>query len=102
MINILTEKDIFITPNTNVARESISKWVKNLSDGVNSIDDEMMKFVGANKTDTSSTSDGNPTTTASETHNYDSDDSPYFIRSYIGTVNQSFSELGIDYNIDIS
>ena len=35
MINILTEKDIFITPNTNVARESISKWVKNLSDGVN-------------------------------------------------------------------
>ena len=35
MINILTEKDIFITPNTNVARESISKWVKNLADGVN-------------------------------------------------------------------
>ena len=35
MISILTEKDIFITPNTNVARESISKWVKNLSDGVN-------------------------------------------------------------------
>lgn len=35
MINILTEKDIFITPNTNVSRESISKWAKNLADGVN-------------------------------------------------------------------
>ena len=35
MINILTEKDIFITPNTNVSRESISRWVKNLADGVN-------------------------------------------------------------------
>ena len=75
---------------------------RNIADSVNSSDDEMTKFVGANKTDTSLTSDGNPTTTASETHNYDSDDSPYFIRSYIGTVNQSFSELGIDYNIDIS
>lgn len=35
MTNILTEKDIFITPNTNVSRESMSKWVKNLADGVN-------------------------------------------------------------------
>ena len=35
MINILTEKDIFITPNTNVSRESMSRWVKNLADGVN-------------------------------------------------------------------
>lgn len=35
MTNILTEKDIFITPNTNVSRESISKWVNNLADGVN-------------------------------------------------------------------
>ena len=35
MINILTEKDIFITPNTNVSRESISRWVKNIADGVN-------------------------------------------------------------------
>lgn len=75
---------------------------RNLSDGVNSIDDEMMKFVGTNKADSYSTFDGTPTTTASETHNYDLDDSPYFIRSYKGTVNQSFSELGIDYNIDIS
>ena len=35
MISILTEKDIFITPNTNVSRESISRWVKNLAEGVN-------------------------------------------------------------------
>ena len=35
MISILTEKDIFITPNTNVSRESISRWVKNIADGVN-------------------------------------------------------------------
>ena len=35
MTNILTEKDIFITPNTNISREIISKWVKSLSDGVN-------------------------------------------------------------------
>ena len=35
MASILTEKDIFITPNTNVSRESISRWVKNLADGVN-------------------------------------------------------------------
>lgn len=35
MTNILTEKDIFITPNTNVSRESMSRWVKNLADGVN-------------------------------------------------------------------
>ena len=35
MINILTEKDIFITPNTNVSRESMSRWIKNLADGVN-------------------------------------------------------------------
>ena len=35
MTNILTEKDIFITPNTNISRESMSKWVKNLADGVN-------------------------------------------------------------------
>ena len=35
MASILTEKDIFITPNTNVSRESMSKWVKNLADGVN-------------------------------------------------------------------
>ena len=35
MINILTEKDIFITPNTNVSRESMSRWVKNLAEGVN-------------------------------------------------------------------
>ena len=35
MTNILTEKDIFITPNTNVSRESISKCVNNLADGVN-------------------------------------------------------------------
>lgn len=35
MTNILTEKDIFITPKTNVSRESISKWVNNLADGVN-------------------------------------------------------------------
>ena len=35
MINILTEKDIFITPNTNVSKESMSRWIKNLADGVN-------------------------------------------------------------------
>ena len=35
MASILTEKDIFITPNTNVSRESISRWVKNLAEGVN-------------------------------------------------------------------
>ena len=35
MTNILTEKDIFITPNTNVSRESMSKWIKNLAIGVN-------------------------------------------------------------------
>lgn len=35
MINILTEKDIFITPNTNVSRESISEWVKNFAEGIN-------------------------------------------------------------------
>ena len=35
MINILTEKDIFITPNTNVSIESMSRWVKNLAEGVN-------------------------------------------------------------------
>ena len=35
MISILTEKDIFITPNTNVSRESMSKWVKNLAESVN-------------------------------------------------------------------
>lgn len=35
MANILTEKDIFITPNTNVSRESMSRWVKNLTEGVN-------------------------------------------------------------------
>ena len=35
MTNILTEKDIFITPNTNVSRESMSRWVKNLAKGVN-------------------------------------------------------------------
>ena len=35
MINILTEKDIFITPNTNVSRESMYRWVKNLAEGVN-------------------------------------------------------------------
>lgn len=35
MTNILTEKDIFITPNTNVSRESMSRWVKNLADDVN-------------------------------------------------------------------
>lgn len=35
MTNILTEKDIFITPNTNVSKESMSKCVKNLAAGVN-------------------------------------------------------------------
>lgn len=35
MASILTEKDIFITPNTNVSRESMSIWVKNIADGVN-------------------------------------------------------------------
>ena len=35
MISILTEKDIFITPNTNVSRESMSRWVKNLAEDVN-------------------------------------------------------------------
>ena len=35
MASILTEKDIFITPNTNVSRESMSRWIKNLADGVN-------------------------------------------------------------------
>ena len=35
MTNILTEKDIFITSNTNVSKESISRWIKNLADGVN-------------------------------------------------------------------
>ena len=35
MASILTEKDIFITPNTNVSRESMSRWVKNLAEGVN-------------------------------------------------------------------
>ena len=35
MASILSEKDIFITPNTNVSRESISRWVKNIADGVN-------------------------------------------------------------------
>lgn len=35
MTNILTEKDIFITSNTNVSRESMSRWVKNLAEGVN-------------------------------------------------------------------
>ena len=35
MASILTEKDIFITPNTNVSRESVSKWLKNLADDVN-------------------------------------------------------------------
>ena len=35
MTNILTEKDIFITPNTNVSRESMSRWVKNLAEDVN-------------------------------------------------------------------
>ena len=35
MASILTEKDILITPNTNISRESMSRWVKNLADGVN-------------------------------------------------------------------
>ena len=35
MASILTEKDIFITPNTNVSRESMSIWIKNLAEGVN-------------------------------------------------------------------
>ena len=35
MTNILTEKDIFIIPNTNVSKESMSRWIKNLADGVN-------------------------------------------------------------------
>ena len=35
MASILTEKDILITPNTNVSRESMSRWVKNLAEGVN-------------------------------------------------------------------
>ena len=35
MASILTEKDIFITPNTNVSRESMSKCVKNLAESVN-------------------------------------------------------------------
>ena len=35
MASILTEKDIFITPNTNVSKESMSRWIKNLADGVN-------------------------------------------------------------------
>ena len=35
MTNILTEKDIFITPNINVSKESMSRWIKNLADGVN-------------------------------------------------------------------
>ena len=35
MISILTEKDIFITSNTNVSKESMSRWVKNLAEGVN-------------------------------------------------------------------
>lgn len=53
-------------------------------------------------TDYSSTYDGSSTTTASETRSYDSDENPYFIRTYVGTKNESFSELGIDYNIDIA
>ena len=35
MTNILTEKDIFITPNTNISRESMSIWIKNLAEGIN-------------------------------------------------------------------
>lgn len=35
MASILTEKDIFITPNTNISRESMSRWIKNLAEGVN-------------------------------------------------------------------
>ena len=35
MASILTEKDILITPNTNVSRESMSRWVKNLAEDVN-------------------------------------------------------------------
>ena len=35
MASILTEKDIFITPNTNVSRESMSRWVKNIAEDVN-------------------------------------------------------------------
>ena len=35
MASILTEKDILITPNTNVSRESMSRWVNNLAEGVN-------------------------------------------------------------------
>lgn len=35
MASILTEKDILITPNVKVSRESISRWVKNFADGVN-------------------------------------------------------------------
>lgn len=35
MTNILTEKDIFITPNKNISRESMLIWIKNLAEGVN-------------------------------------------------------------------
>lgn len=34
MINILTEKDVFISPNDNVSKESISEWTKNFVNGI--------------------------------------------------------------------
>lgn len=35
MASILTEKDIFITPNTNVSRESINEYIKQITSSIN-------------------------------------------------------------------
>lgn len=35
MTNILTEKDIFITPNVNVSRQSINEYIKQITNSIN-------------------------------------------------------------------
>ena len=77
-------------------------WGKQLFDTTEQSDDFALLEFGKNNTDVSETYDGSTTTTASGTLNYDSDESPYFIRTYTGTKNESYSELGIKYIIDIA
>ena len=84
----------------NSIDKNVIKSIKTLSDSTETID-ELVKAIKQNKEDICSTYDGLSSISEPKTLSYDTDDDPYFVRVYSGTLNQSYSQLGIVYNLTI-
>ena len=98
--NIVFGTSRTLIESVNAIDKNSIKSIKTFSDSTETID-EWFKTIKQNKEDICSTYDGLSSISKPKTLSYDTDDDPYFVRVYSGTLNQSYSQLGIVYKLTI-